>query len=135
MSKFSGDLIIRVLSPEELALSRSKRQLYELMQPFKFASEQIGEIEVSAGFQTDFASIPRVAWRYLDPEDPAILRASVVHDSLYSLQGKMPDGTEYTREDADIVLKEAMQDSGARWDQVKVAFRMVRLFGGSHWKE
>lgn len=122
MSAFLSRLRVEVLPPNEVA----GRQIYVLTEPFIYQSEIIGHVEVPDKFKTDFASIPRIAWRYIDPEDPAILYPSVIHDYLYSTQGT-------SREVADQVLREAMALAGARIDQRAVVYRMVRMFGGSHW--
>ncbi len=129
MSSFLTELDTRIIAP-----SRVKgRQIYMLLQDFVVDSNLMGRIIVPAGFKTDFASIPRAAFWYIDPEDPCILFASVVHDYLYSMVGKLVDGREFTREQADRVLVEFMALSGARADQQKIVFFAVDKFGGSHW--
>lgn len=129
-SPFKSPLHVRVLAPSELL---TKRQSYELTAPFTYTSAILGDLTVPAGFHTDFASIPRIAWRYIDPEDPAILFASVIHDYLYSLKGVLPTSQEYTRKQADEVLVEAMAACGARWDQRKIVYAAVRVGGGTNW--
>ena len=41
-----------------------------------------GKITAKAGFKTDLASVPRVAWNIIAPFD--IARSAVIHDALYS---------------------------------------------------
>lgn len=123
MSAFLSPVRMEILPPSQV----KGRQKYRLLEPFVYDSNLLGRIEIPAGFLTDFASIPRILWRYLDPEDSAIQFASLVHDYLYFTQP-------CSREVADKVMVEAMEISGARWDQRVVAYRAVRLFGGSHWK-
>lgn len=130
MSRFVTDVQVRILPPGRA----EGRKQYVLLKEFEYQSDILGRIVVPAGFPTDFASIPRIAWRYIDPEDEVILYASVLHDALYSWAGTLPDSLKFTREQADLVLREAMKLSGARWDQCAAVYRMVRLFGGSHWK-
>lgn len=120
--------------PSEVRARKSERQLYRLEQPFGYLSEKFGPFEAPVGLITDFASIPRIAWTYLDPEDPVILGPSVLHDSIYQYAGEMPDGRLLSRADADFVLREAMIACGARPAQALVVYQSVRLFGGSHWK-
>ncbi len=129
MSAFLTSVHVRIVPPTKTG----PRQLYVLDDDFEYESEILGRIIVPVSFCTDFASIPRPAFSYIDPEDPVILYPSVIHDYLYSREGKMPDGRTFTREQADGVLKEAMELAGARWDQRQVVYRAVRLFGGSHW--
>lgn len=131
MSAFGGQLFTRILPPNEL---NGNRQLYELTEDLSYQSEILGLITVPKGFLTDFASIPRIVWNVIDPEDPCVLYPSVIHDALYSWSGAMPDSKLFTRDQADQVLREAMVICGARIDQRAIVYRMVRLFGGSHWK-
>jgi len=128
MSAFLSRLRVEILPASEV----TKRQIYVLMEDFIYESNLFGRITVPKGFKTDFASIPRFAWRYIDPEDPCILYASVVHDYLYSLAGKMGEVV-FARNLADRVLSEAMEISGARVDQRAIVYRLVDWFGGSHW--
>lgn len=133
MSEFTTQLYTRVLPREELV--GTTRQLYQLTAPLVYESDLLGIITAPQGLLTDFASIPRLAWRYLDPEDPAILYPSVIHDALYSYSGRLPGSRPCTRALADAVLREAMVACGARADQRAVVYRLVRLCGGSRWQE
>lgn len=130
---FLLELRIRALSPAELASIGKTVQNYELTAPFTFASKAAGMILVPAGFVTDFASVPRIVWSYISPEDPAILFASVIHDFLYTRGGRIGSDLAVSRAVADAVLREGMLASGARPAQAWVVFRSVRLFGASHW--
>jgi len=133
MDKFPDSLYLRVLAPSELTAEQD-RQFYVVSGSlFRFESEKFGTIVVPVGMTTDFASIPRVVWNILSPEDPAILFASVVHDYVYSVLGKLPDRT-LTRADADEVLREAMTVCGASTWQRWAIYKAVRTFGNSHWK-
>lgn len=131
---FPHRLHLRALSPVELAELGSKRQLYELEGPFRFASKTFGDVVVPAGFKTDFASIPRPVYSYISPEDPVILFASVIHDHLYTVKGKISETVELNRQQSDAVLREAMLVCGARPTQAWVVYNAVRLGGGSHWR-
>lgn len=132
--EFLDELQVAVLHPR--SLTSVKRQVYRLTSPLRYVSALLGcTIEVPGGLVTDFASIPRVAWRYIDPEDPCILYPSVIHDYLYVRGGVLPNGGRtYFRSDADKVLREAMEVAGARLDQRTVVFRSVRWFGAAHWR-
>lgn len=83
-------------------------------------------IKVPAGFKTDLASIPRPLWAIL-PKSGKYDKAAVVHDYLYAVNG-------VTREEADQVLREAMEALGVgrvtRW----LIYRAVRLGGRFPWK-
>ena len=130
MNAFPSHLVIRALSPEECP---SGRQLYKLEQDFAYNSEAFGTITVPAGLVTDFASVPRLVWSYLSPEDPCILYGSIVHDFLYQRGGRLPLRA-FTRAEADALLREAMLDCGARPTQAAVVHAALRLFGASNFK-
>ena len=99
-----------------------------LVAPLRYASmltEVEGEIVVPAGFQTDFASVPRlpfVYWLFGATAD----EAATVHDWLYST-GEVP------RAVADAVFAEASAVCGVpRWRRVGM-WLAIRLFGGPHY--
>lgn len=102
--------------------------LWVVMTPLVYISKVAGiTITVPAGFQTDFASVPRLPIAYAlfgDTSD----EAAVVHDYLYTTH-LVP------RVMADAVLREASKLTGVpawrRWPM----WLGVRLFGGtkSHW--
>jgi hypothetical protein len=109
-------------------------QLYQLLRDFTYESTLLGSITVPKGLVTDFASIPRLARAYLDDDDPRILCPAIVHDWLYTKAGHLFGKPAYTRQQADLVLREAMLACGARPTMAWVVYRSVRLFGGGHWK-
>lgn len=133
MNAFTSDLFLRALSAGELRASDMDHQFYQLEADLTYHSDRFGVIVAPKGLLTDFASIPRIAFTYISPEDPVIVYGSVIHDSLYSARGNL-GGRTFSRAEADEVLAECMAVCGARWGQKKVVLNAVRLFGGSHWK-
>lgn len=125
---FPSPLVIEALTP----LDCDNRQSYVLKQDFAYFSPAFGQIAVPSGLLTDFASVPRLVWSYLSPEDPCILFGSIVHDWLYQQGGKLPLRT-LSRAECDSVLREAMLICGARPTQAAVVYRSLCLFGGGHW--
>jgi hypothetical protein len=68
--------------------SRGGRQVYRITAPFVYDIGTLGSgvsVEVEAGFETDFASVPRLAddWFGLNPTGRHS-KAVVIHDKLYS---------------------------------------------------
>ena len=135
MSAFIGQLIVRLLDPDEIKARNASTQLYELQADFSFQSDLMGAtITAEAGMVTDFASIPRPVWNLIDPEDPCIVRASVIHDKLcrqFGGDGNRGDAgsIHLTSEQAAQVLREAMAISGARAFQQIAVYDAVRTFG------
>jgi Protein of unknown function (DUF1353). len=84
-------------------------------------------VVVPVGFVTDLASIPKVFWSSgLRPEG-SYAYAAIVHDYLYWTQDR-------PREEADNILREAMQDSKVGNLVLDAIYRAVRLAGESAWK-
>lgn len=83
------------------------------------------EIEVPAGFQTDFNSVPRGLWNFFPPwEYP---EAGVVHDYLYVTPGSI------TRREADAVHRRILELKGcSRWKRW-AAWLGIRTFGRGYW--
>eukprot|EP01034_Spumella_vulgaris_P007180 gene7180-biopygen6304 len=132
--QFIGRPVLAALTPQELRLCNSPRQLYELREPFTLRSPDHGEITVPAGFVSDFASVPRAALWYVDDDDPAILYGSIIHDYIYSQLGHLAEDRILTRAQADALLRQTMLACGARPAQAWVVYQAVRLGGAAHWK-
>jgi hypothetical protein len=79
-----------------------------LLSNLRYESDLMGMIDVPAGFQTDFASIPR----WIPIVSAALLdrahREAVIHDFCYRSDSLPPT----TRKQADLVFLEAMQERG-----------------------
>lgn len=110
--------------------------LFRLCDDLVYQSDLVSfEIVVPKGFETDFASIPRLL-RFIYPVNGRHRCAAVVHDYLYYKAGRIVvDGTaiSYTRKQADLIFLEAMKSLGVRWTQRKSMYRGVRLGGWKHW--
>lgn len=137
MSKFVGELITRSLDPSEIkALGEDPTvQIYELTELFRYQSDVLSGyiVECPVKMLTNLASIPKPAQAVLTNDDPRIEKPSVPHDRVYFLKGKMPDGKIITRQQADAMLREAMELQGAGSIVRNAVYWAVRLFGGIHW--
>ena len=102
--------------------------------PFAYVSPSLGRIEIEAGFDTDFASVPRGLWNLYPPDGP-YSPAAFIHDFLYWYQAMFDGGLPVTRKQADTVFLEAMGDLGIGWVTRHVLYSSVRLGGGTPWKE
>lgn len=123
----------------------------QLHSPLRFISFVAGGvIEVPAGMQTDFASIPRIFWRII-PKNSRADFGAVVHDHLYQRNGVIcleepktwdTDNITYRRLPAglskrkcDLIFLEAMKSKGVPLWQRIVMYQAVNLFGGSAWNQ
>lgn len=115
MSSFTSPLYLEYLDGRR----------WRLLAGFSYSTAIGGgkEIFVPAGFETDFASIPRGLWN-LFPPTGSYGKAAVIHDFLYRMWGT-------SRADADKIFLEGMEVLGVNWVTRRVIYRAVRLFGGT----
>lgn len=132
--QFFGPLDLRAFTPADVRARKSDVQLYRLLADITCVVPGVGTIAVPGGFVTDFASIPRIAWAWLSPEDPVVLFPSIIHDYLYDIRGELSPDRVLSRAECDNVLRAAMLACGARASQAWVVYQAVRIGGGSHWK-
>lgn len=108
-----------------------------LTSPFTFrekGDEQGDFVYVPIGFVCDGQSYPR-ALRFIDHPQGKGLRAAVIHDYLYWLNGHLCPYTnrKYSRKTSDTIFKKALLASGINPLSSEIRYRMVRLFGRIFW--
>ena len=130
---FPRPLLLRV-HPERARVAIVER-------PFTFRSPSLGVIRVEPGFDTDYASVPRIFWS-IYPPDGDYRAAAVIHDWLYWNQSPIEGGHDaapldlsITREQADTVFMEALTALGVPWLRRHVLHKAVRLGGWMPWKK
>lgn len=102
-------------------------QRFRLNSRFRFWSDVLKEmVEVPARFVTDLASIPRPLWSILPPWE-RYGPAAVLHDWLYWQQ-------DCERDEADQVLREAMDVLSVDVVAVAKIYAGVRLGGQASWE-
>jgi len=101
---------------------------WRLLAPLVYRGK-LDRFVVPAGFDTDFATIPRWAWGVpgFSPMERH-KRAAVLHDYLYR------KGT-VSRRDADGIFRRVMRETGTNWITRRVMWGAVRLFGETHWRK
>lgn len=86
-------------------------------------------ITIEAGYVTDYASIPRLMWRFVG--HPAMFREeSLPHDWLYSEYDKHT----YTRAEADRFFREILEERGRPAWKCWAMWLGVRLGGWVPWR-
>jgi hypothetical protein len=88
---------------------------------------KVEKIVVPKGFVTDFASIPRVFWAVLAPDDEYVMPA-IVHDWLYWQQT-------LSRSESDTILRLAMEELKLDTWKIRAIYKAVSLFGGAAWEQ
>lgn len=103
---------------------------YWLVEEDYYYQCSLGTIIVPKGFKTDYASVPRI-FRNIINSYGKHGRAAVIHDWLYSKECPL----NITREKADKIFLEIMEEWGVSKLKRKFMYRMVRLFGTNHYKK
>jgi len=103
--------------------SAGKRFRWKLTEPFGFVHSR-GRIDVPEGFETDFASVPRIFWSILPLTDAQYDQASVIHD--YAVRNRRILGLRLV--DCHRIFYEAMRCAGVPRFRANVMFRAVWCF-------
>ena len=137
-SKAKGMKVEAVGFLRPAVLEYDVNRLWKLAEPFMVAVMLDGRnqlVMVPVGFVTDLASVPRALWDLFPPEG-RYTEAAIVHDYLYSVQGRLPvpGSVQFGRADADQVLLKGMEACGEGRVARRTIWLAVRAFGGGHWK-
>jgi hypothetical protein len=129
MSRF-----LTTLKTEKIGYDKDDRPVLRLLGPLIYESDRFGLIHVPVGFNTNFASVPRLPVIFLVAGDRAHEQACV-HDFEYTVRRR-------SRDDADAIFLEALGSPLAFPDGMdhpvpswlaKAMYRAVRLAGQSSW--
>lgn len=119
-------------STKPLLLGRFVDRIYFLLEEVNWTTDSkyksSTSVNVPRGFVTDFASVPRIFWSILPPDGDYVYPA-IIHDYLYWDQ---PAGV--TREEADLVMLDAMNVFNVGSVKSHLIHKAVRLGGESAWK-
>lgn len=94
-----------------------------------WVSQLVGNkaVVIRKGFETDGASIPRVAWRVIGhPFKKDVLRHALGHDALYAAELM-------TRSECDMWFLESMKKDGVSWWKRNAIWSAVRIGGAFVW--
>lgn len=119
---------------EEAGESREGRYCVRLLEALEYrvgSADSAEIITVPSGFVTDFASIPWGLWNLFPPLG-LWARPAIIHDYLYD-RGGMTARRTYTRKEADMIFREAMEVVGVPAWRRQVMYGAVRLGGGGGW--
>lgn len=127
MSRFTSPLRL-----EDTGVDCEGRVIFRILDSFDYevGAEGSGiKIRVPAGFETDFASVPRFFWRLLPPWG-RYGKAAVLHDFLYR------KASGFSKVVGDAIFYEAMELLDVPWWKRYVMFLAVSYFGHSsyHWE-
>ncbi len=91
---------------------------WRLLTPLMFDGSE--KYIVPAGFQTDFASVPRLLWWFCPPAAGNHAEAAVLHDFLCVTSDDQPH--------TDKIFLEAMRVNGVGWLKRTVMYLAVRAY-------
>lgn len=124
MSSFTKPLIVEVFD---------NGRKFKVVEPFTYYRENNEKevLTVPAGFETDFASIPRIFWNIYPPTGGGTRRTSygkcaVLHDAAYQFGW-------YSRKECDKLFLEAMEAIGVGKFTRYLFYYCVRLFAKNHY--
>jgi hypothetical protein len=101
---------------------------YVVCETIKFTVD--GEVfSIPKNFETDLASIPRIAWSYMSPAHSSLMRASIVHDWFYRMT------CDFTRYETDLIFYHMLRNDGVSFITANMMFYSVRLFGWNSYNE
>lgn len=135
--------------PDLRPISQRHYRLYQDYEYCWYPGALRNRIRIRAGFTSDGASVPRIAWTLsgLTP-DGLIRAAALVHDFLYVHTGRLPAGAHeleespgswrpvsgrWSRRDSDKLFARIMRETGVSRLQRRVAYLAVRAFGSGGW--
>lgn len=134
--RFVGPLRVEQLrNPNGTRKLKNGRQLWLTLWPIELHCVIDGTkrmFRVEAGVETDFASVPRILWRFAPPSvAPA---AATIHDDLYKRRvGEAEFGKGVARRHADDALLEGLKASGVGRFTRSFMYRGVRWGGARGW--
>ena len=110
-----------------LDLRDNGNRTFTLLHGFSYRSKALGTnltVHVPKGFETDFASVPRLLWSLFPPYGKHG-KAAVIHDYLYLLVRRR----KFSRAVADAIFLAAMKDLKVAWWKRYTMYLAVRVAG------
>ena len=132
-------IVGRFLDP--IRIEKIGRRRYRLLTSFEYRIGSVyGDefVRVMEGFETDFASIPRLLWWLWPPMGGDYDGAALIHDCLYKTgYVSRNNGTTRTiqRNEADLIMLEGMAVSDTPLPTRRAIYRGVRLGGFIAWRK
>jgi len=87
------------------------------------------EFVIPTGFETDLASIPRVAWPVMSPAYSQFIRPAIVHDWFYRMT------CDFNRQQTDLIFYHMLRQEGVSITSATLMYYAVRLFGWKFYSE
>lgn len=75
-------------------------------------------------FETDLASIPKIAWPIMAPAHSSLIRPAIVHDWFYR------ETCDFNRHNIDLIFYHMLVNDGISKFKASIMYYSVRFFGG-----
>ncbi len=125
---FFGPMLKKEAAPPPVIAPFGDSIHWVLVTPLRYRVGELQErITIPKGFVTDLASVPQIFWSVL-PKTDKYMSAAILHDYLYWDQ-------RCTQQQADALLKQAMDEFGVSAEKSSTVYDAVRFFGASSWKQ
>lgn len=87
------------------------------------------KFEIPADFETDLASIPKVAWPIMAPAHSSLIRPAIIHDWFYR------ETCSFTRFQTDLIFYHMLRNDGVSSFKASIMYYAVRWFGWNYYNE
>lgn len=84
---------------------------------------------IPANFETDLASIPKIAWPIMAPAHSSLIRPAIVHDWFYRMT------CDFTRYETDLIFYHMLRNEGVSHFRASIMYYAVRWFGWNYYNE
>lgn len=85
--------------------------------------------EIPAHFETDLASIPKIAWPMMAPAHSSLIRPAIAHDWFYRKT------CVFNRYETDLIFYHMLKNDGISTIRASTMYYAVRLFGWNSYNE
>lgn len=87
------------------------------------------EFYIPAHFETDLASIPKIAWPIMAPAHSSLIRPAIVHDCFYRKT------CIFSRFQTDLIFYHMLRNEGVSHFRASMMYYAVRAFGWNYYNE
>lgn len=84
---------------------------------------------IPSNFETDLASIPKIAWPIMAPAHSSLMRPAIIHDWFYRKT------CDFTRYETDLIFYHMLRNDGVSYFRASMMYYAVRLFGWNYYNE
>ena len=110
--------------------SLPEKDAWRVLAPLFYRIKGDRLIVVPVGYETDLASVPRIAWRIVPRDQAEARRPAVVHDYIYTHLTKS-----FTKKEADQVFYDALLEEGLSTPLAWLMWCAVRIGGRGNWSK